>query len=123
MGVPAIATDVKGNREAVRDGETGRLVPYADVAALTDAMAELFADQKIMMWSVFFLVPIGRGEREERITADEYEAVFEKLWLQSQRQDYGIKTTEAPHYRRFVLQRGGDPLASSQQHRPRRAPP
>ena len=87
-----------------------------------DAMAELFADQKIMMWSVFFLVPVGRGVREQRIAAEEYEQVFEKLWRHSQRQPYGIKTTEAPHYRRFVLQRGGDPLASSQPSRPRRAP-
>ena len=28
-----------------------------------------------------------------------------------QRQPYAVKTTEAPHYRRFVLQHGGDPLA------------
>jgi radical SAM protein with 4Fe4S-binding SPASM domain len=87
-----------------------------------DAMAELFADQQIMMWSVFFLIPVGRGELEERILPEEYEQVFEKLWTQSQRQPYGIKTTEAPHYRRYVLQRGGDPLASKQQARPRRAP-
>lgn len=87
-----------------------------------DAMAELFADQQIMMWSVFFLVPVGRGEMEQRISAEEYEQVFEKLWLHSRRQPYGIKTTEAPHYRRFVLQRGGDPLASAQPSRPRRAP-
>jgi len=87
-----------------------------------DAMAELFADQQIMMWSVFFLVPVGRGELEERIPAEQYEVVFEKLWQHSQRQPYGIKTTEAPHYRRFVLERGGDPLASSQSGRPRRAP-
>ncbi|QDV45888.1 Antilisterial bacteriocin subtilosin biosynthesis protein AlbA [Stieleria neptunia] len=87
-----------------------------------DAMAELFADQQIMMWSVFFLVPVGRGTMEERISAAEYEQVFEKLWTQSQRRPYGIKTTEAPHYRRFVMERGGDPLASSQPGRRRRAP-
>jgi MoaA/NifB/PqqE/SkfB family radical SAM enzyme len=87
-----------------------------------DAMAELFADQQIMMWSVFFLVPVGRGTMEERISAAEYEDVFEKLWTQSQRQPYGIKTTEAPHYRRFVMERGGDPFASSHPGRRRRAP-
>jgi radical SAM protein len=87
-----------------------------------DAMAELFADQQIMMWSVFFLVPVGRGELEARIAPEEYEVVFEKLWQQSQRQPYAIKTTEAPHYRRYVLERGGDPLAESQSGRPRRAP-
>ncbi len=92
-----------------------------------DAMAELFAKQEIMMWSVFFLVPVGRGELQQRIAADEYEVVFEKLWHHSQRQPYGIKTTEAPHYRRFVLERDGDPLAgpagpSRRPSRPRKAP-
>jgi radical SAM protein len=87
-----------------------------------DAMAELFAGEQIMMWSVFFLVPVGRGELEERITGEEYEVVFEKLWQHTQLKSYGIKTTEAPHYRRYVLQRGGDPVASSQHGRPRRAP-
>jgi glycosyltransferase involved in cell wall biosynthesis len=41
MGVPAVATEVKGNREAVRHGETGFLVPHADVDALTDSMVTL----------------------------------------------------------------------------------
>lgn len=76
-----------------------------------DAIAELLAAKGIVMWSAFFLVPVGRGVEEQRISPDEYEAVFERLWRHSQRQPYAIKTTEAPHYRRYVLQRGGDPLA------------
>jgi AdoMet-dependent heme synthase len=76
-----------------------------------DAIAELLAKQGIAMWSVFFLVPVGRGVEEERIAPEEYETVFEQLWRHAQRQPYAVKTTEAPHYRRFVLQHGGDPLA------------
>ena len=76
-----------------------------------DRMAELLAGQGIAMWSVFFLVPVGRGVEEERIGAEEYEVVFEQLWRHARRQPYAVKTTEAPHYRRFVLQHGGDPLA------------
>ncbi len=76
-----------------------------------DAIAELLATQQIAMWSVFFLVPVGRGVEEERIRPEEYETVFERLWHHANCKPYGIKTTEAPHYRRFVLQRGGDPLA------------
>jgi len=92
-----------------------------------DAMANLFAGQGIVMWSVFFLVPVGRGAFEQRIAAQEYEDVFEKLLHHSRRQPYAIKTTEAPHYRRFVLERDGDPLAEpagGDRHpsRPRRAP-
>ena len=76
-----------------------------------DALAELLAGQGIAMWSVFFLVPVGRGIEEERIAPEEYEMVFERLWHHAQCQPYAVKTTEAPHYRRFVLERGGDPLA------------
>ncbi len=76
-----------------------------------DAIAELLAAKGIVMWSVFFLVPVGRGVEEERISAPEYEQVFAKLWRHAQHQPYAVKTTEAPHYRRFVLQHGGDPLA------------
>jgi radical SAM protein len=74
-----------------------------------DAMAELLARCGIAMWSVFFLVPVGRGVQEVRISAAEYERVFARLWHHARRQPYGIKTTEAPHYRRYVLQHGGHP--------------
>ena len=81
-----------------------------------DAMAELLSTQGIVMWSVFFLVPVGRGVEEERIAPAEYEIVFEKLWNHARQKPYGVKTTEAPHYRRFVMQRGGDPLAGPGSH-------
>lgn len=74
-----------------------------------DAMAELLGKLGIVLWSVFFLIPVGRGLTEQRITAAQYEDVFERLFHQSQRQRYGIKTTEAHHYRRYVLQQQGDP--------------
>ena len=80
-------------------------------AAQVDAMAELLAGRGIAMWAVFFLVPVGRGVEEERIRPQEYEEVFARLWHHAQHRPYAVKTTEAPHYRRFVLQQGGDPLA------------
>lgn len=83
-----------------------------------DAIAELIAPYDIDLWSVFFLIPVGRGLREQRIAPHEYEQVFEQLWHHAQTQPYGIKTTEAHHYRRFVLQRMGNPQAGS----PNRAP-
>ena len=79
-----------------------------------DAMAELLAAQGIAMWSVFFLVPVGRGVEEERIKPQEYEEVFGRLWHHAQTKPYSVKTTEAPHYRRFVIRQGGDPLAGPQ---------
>jgi AdoMet-dependent heme synthase len=76
-----------------------------------DAIAELLAGEGIAMWSAFFLVPVGRGLELERIQPEECEIAFERLWHHAQSKPYGVKTTEAPHYRRYVLQQGGDPLA------------
>jgi len=76
-----------------------------------DAIADLLAERGIAMWSVFFLVPVGRGVEEERIKPAEYETVFARLWHHANHQPYAVKTTEAPHYRRYVLEHGGDPLA------------
>ncbi|MCA9240370.1 MAG: TIGR04053 family radical SAM/SPASM domain-containing protein [Planctomycetales bacterium] len=87
-----------------------------------DALADQLAQHRIMMWAVFFLVPVGRGVEEQRLTAQECEQVFGVLWRQSQQQPYAIKTTEAPHYRRFVMQQQGDPLAGRQDSHGRRAP-
>ncbi len=81
-------------------------------AHLIDEIAELLATQGVMMWSVFFLVPVGRGVEEIRISPKEYRDVFEKLYAHSQTKPFSVKTTEAPHYRRYVLERGGDPLAA-----------
>jgi glycosyltransferase involved in cell wall biosynthesis len=43
-GLPVVATDVGGNREVVRDGETGVLVPARDTEKLAEAMAGMIAD-------------------------------------------------------------------------------
>jgi radical SAM protein len=75
-----------------------------------DEMAELLSTFDIVLWSVFFLIPVGRGLAEQRIAPDRYEWVFERLFENSKIRKYAIKTTEAHHYRRFVLERHGDPL-------------
>jgi len=79
--------------------------------ALIDAMSEHLSQfGGVVMWSLFFLVPVGRGIEEERILPEEYEDVFAKLWHHANEKPFAIKTTEAPHYRRFVLRKGGNPL-------------
>ena len=44
MGLPVVATDIRGCRQVVDDGVTGRLVPVGDAAALAEAVAELAGD-------------------------------------------------------------------------------
>lgn len=44
MARPVVSTNVAGNRELVRDGETGLLTPPGDPHALGTAVAELLAD-------------------------------------------------------------------------------
>jgi len=70
-----------------------------------DAMIALLEGLDIVLWSVFFLVPTGRGSLIDLISAEEFEQVFEKLYQASQRVRFDIKSTEAQHYRRYLLQR------------------
>lgn len=69
-----------------------------------DRLAAQLADLKIDMWSVFFLVPVGRADQMARLSSEGCEQAFAKLWHHSQTQPYLVKTTEAPHYRRFAIQ-------------------
>jgi radical SAM protein with 4Fe4S-binding SPASM domain len=58
----------------------------------------------ITLWSVFFLVPTGRGKLDELLNADEFEQIFAKIYSLSKTASFDIKTTEAQHYRRVLLQ-------------------
>jgi radical SAM protein len=69
-----------------------------------DQMIELLISQKVVLWSVFFLVPTGRAQMNDLLTAEEHEYVFAKLYQASKRVKFHIKTTEGQHYRRYVLQ-------------------
>jgi radical SAM protein len=69
-----------------------------------DAMAELVGELGVSLWSVFFLVPTGRGRPEDEVTAEDYERVFEKMYALSKTAPFDIKSTAAPHYRRYVVQ-------------------
>lgn len=55
------------------------------------------------LWSVFFLVPTGRGTRLRPLSPTDEEDVLH--WLYDAAQYIAIKTTEAPQYRRIAIQR------------------
>jgi AdoMet-dependent heme synthase len=70
-----------------------------------DPMIALMHELRIVLWSAFFLVPTGRGSAADLISAEEFEQVFAKMYETSQYAAFDIKSTEAQHYRRYVLQR------------------
>ena len=70
-----------------------------------DEMVELVERQGAVQWSVFFLVPTGRGRLDDMIGPAEHERVFHWLYELSRRAPFDIKTTAAPAYRRVCIQR------------------
>jgi radical SAM protein len=69
-----------------------------------EQIAALMERKKIALWSVFFLVPTGRGKLDDLLSAEEFEDIFARLYALSKRAHFHIKTTEAQHYRRYILQ-------------------
>ena len=79
--------------------------------AQLNRIARVLQRRNIALWSVFFIVPTGRATAQQRLKADECEAAFAQLWRLSKICPFPIKTTEAPHYRRFAIQQTRAPLA------------
>ena len=69
-----------------------------------DNLCALFEKLAIVMWNVFFLVPVGRGQLGDLLSGEEFEEVFGKIYELCHRVNFQIKTTEAMHYRRYLLQ-------------------
>lgn len=97
---------VKMLREARRIGLSTQVNSTITRATIDqfDRMATLVEDLGVSLWSVFFLVPTGRGRPEDEVTAQEYEEVFGRMYALSRRAPFDIKSTAAPHYRRYVVQ-------------------
>lgn len=72
---------------------------------LLHEIAQRVAEVEATTWSAFFLVTTGRARASDQLEAEEFESVFAFLYDLSQRVPFTVRTTAAPHYRRFVLQR------------------
>jgi radical SAM protein with 4Fe4S-binding SPASM domain len=79
-----------------------------------DAIARVVGDYGAVMWSLFFLVPTGRGRREDMISPEEHERVFNWLYDLSKTAPFDVRTTAAQHYRRVVIQRRRQEATSSE---------
>lgn len=69
-----------------------------------EEMAALVEGLGCVLWSVFFLVPAGRGQAGDMISPLEHEKVMRWLARLGERAPFDIKTTAAQHYRRVVIQ-------------------
>jgi len=68
-------------------------------------IAEIVKEMRSKMWSLFFLIVTGRALEDDDLRAEQYEDVFKFMYELSKTAPFGVKTTEAMHYRRYVAQR------------------
>ena len=68
------------------------------------ALAKIVEDAGITVWSVFFLVPTGRGKALDMITCSQHEETYQWLHSLSKEVPFHIRTTAAQAYRRVVIQ-------------------
>lgn len=133
-GVRQVAISIDGATPASHDGMRGirgsherSLRILADARALglpvqvnstvtratapeLEALAELVRGVRPVMWSVFFLVAVGRGRRDDMLSAEEHERAFHRIADLAEDLPFRVKVTEAPPYRRVLAQRGATEL-------------
>ena len=80
-----------------------------------EAMADLVRQLGVVFWEVFCLVPMGRGSRVTQMTGAQFESLFVKLADFADGVDFIVKITEAPHYRRYLMQRHGSNAGTPKQ--------
>jgi len=101
----------KTTMQAIRRAQAAGLPVQINTAYsqynLADAedMIALVTQLGIVFWEVFFLVPVGRGEALKGLSAEACEALLNKLYNCAEHAKFLLKVTEAPHYRRIVMQR------------------
>jgi glycosyltransferase involved in cell wall biosynthesis len=74
-GLPVVVSDVGGNRALVQDGHDGLIVPYGDVEAARQALAEVLADGERAR-AIRENARAGAAERTVERMVDETLAVF-----------------------------------------------
>ena len=107
-GVPGtFARTVEAVRDVVESGiplQINTLVT-AETAGDLPEIHRLVATLGVQRWSLFFLISVGRGRVLGQITPAECEALLH--WVSDRPGGGGpvVTTTEAPHYRRIMLER------------------
>ena len=79
MGLPVVATDIRGCRQVVEHGSTGLLVPPRDAAALTDALARLAGDPGLRAAMGSAAIAKAQRDFDQRQVIATTLAVYEEL--------------------------------------------
>jgi radical SAM protein len=67
------------------------------------AIYELLKAHKIMRWSLFYLIAVGRGKELQPVSPEHGERLMHWTYELTKSAPFAIKTTEAPSYRRVAL--------------------
>jgi len=137
-GVARVQISLDGSRPDVQDAFRGRPGSFVRTLKILDdirsaslslqvgttvsrhnvddlpAIADVIGAYDAVMWSLFFLVPTGRGRQVDMISPEEHERVFNWLYDLSKTAPFDVRTTAAQHYRRVVIQRRRDEATSSE---------
>ena len=74
-----------------------------ETAADLPAIYKLLKDIKVMRWSLFYLIAVGRGKELQPVTPERGEELMYWTHALTETAPFAIKTTEAPSYRRVAL--------------------
>jgi radical SAM protein with 4Fe4S-binding SPASM domain len=96
---------IRAAKEAGMEVQIGTTVTRYNKHNLPE-IAKVVESLGVALWSVFFLIPTGRGQLSDMLTPAEHEEVM--IWLAdyAKTAPFPIKSTEGPHWRRVMLQRG-----------------
>lgn len=95
-----ILADAQALGLPVQVGTTVTRRTWRDLPAVAETVGRL----GVRVWSVFFLVPTGRGKIDDMLDAAEHEQVLQWLYAVSKLAPFAVRTTAAQHYRRVVIQ-------------------
>jgi AdoMet-dependent heme synthase len=74
-------------------------------AADLPAMYELLSTKKLLRWSLFFLISVGRGSTLSEMAPVDAERLMRWLYDLAKEAPFQVKTTEAMQYRRVAVRR------------------
>ncbi len=79
MGIPAVVTDVKGNREVIESGRNGLLVPFGDVQALSNGIIEILTNPEKARRISEKARHIALDNFDERLVFEKIKGVYAQL--------------------------------------------